>query len=278
MRLGGQLFTRYDDPRRWVSDLKRLGYRAAFCPLKSPAPDDAVGAFAAAAREADIVIAEVGAWSNPLSPDGETRRAAIRFCQEQLALAERIGARCCVNIPGSRGREWDGWHPDNFRRETFDLTVETTRAILDAVRPARTYFTLEPSRWLDPDSTASYQALIQAVDRPRFAVHLDPVNLVNSPRLAALNGEMIREFLEALGPLVRSVHAKDFTLSGKDDVHLCETRAGLGRLDYRALLSGLGRLDADMPLMLEHLKNEIEAAETLGFLRTTAAEVGARVV
>ncbi len=52
--------------------------------------------------EAGIIIAEVGAWSNPMSTDPEEARAALAKCQTQLALAEEIGARCCVNISGSR--------------------------------------------------------------------------------------------------------------------------------------------------------------------------------
>ena len=67
-----------------------------------------MAAYVRAAREADIVIAEVGAWSNPISPDEGTRQQAIRHCQEQLALADRVGARCCVNIAGSRSPDWAG--------------------------------------------------------------------------------------------------------------------------------------------------------------------------
>ena len=129
------------------------------------------------------MIAEVGVWNNPLSADEAERRRAIELCQQKLALAEAIGARCCVNISGSRGEVWDGPHPDNYSSDTFDLVVETTRRIIDAVKPARTYFTLETMPWMIPDSVDSYLELLHAIDRPRFAVHLDPVNLINTPRL-----------------------------------------------------------------------------------------------
>ena len=35
--------------------------------------------------------------------------------------------------------------------------------------------------YLLPDSPDSYLALLEAVDRERFAVHLDPVNMINTP-------------------------------------------------------------------------------------------------
>ena len=44
------------------------------------------------------MIAEVGAWSNPLSPDSETSRKAIVLCQARLRLADRIGAIGGINF------------------------------------------------------------------------------------------------------------------------------------------------------------------------------------
>ena len=47
-------------------------------------------------------MAEVGVWRNTLSPDPEIRKASIRYAIGQLELADRIGARCCVNILGAK--------------------------------------------------------------------------------------------------------------------------------------------------------------------------------
>jgi len=108
MRLGGPLFGDHSDPDKWVAALKKAGYGAAYCPVENAACDDVVNLYAAAAKKANIVIAEVGAWSNPMHPDEEKQKAALDHCKKQLDLAERIGARCCVNIAGSRGEQWDG--------------------------------------------------------------------------------------------------------------------------------------------------------------------------
>ncbi|MCM8756987.1 MAG: hypothetical protein NC823_00715 [Candidatus Omnitrophica bacterium] len=60
----------------------------------------------------------------------------------------------------------------------FDLIVEVVRQIIDAVKPVRSYYTLETMPWMYPDSAESYQSLLQAVDRKAFAVHFNPVNLL----------------------------------------------------------------------------------------------------
>jgi sugar phosphate isomerase/epimerase len=274
MRLGAPIYGDTSEPGKWVELVRKMGYRAAYCPVNTTTQDDIVRAYADAAREADIVIAEVGAWSNPLSPNEEERRKALTHCQESLALAERIGARCCVNIVGSRGEQWDGPHPDNLTEETFERIVATTREIIDAVQPTRTYYTLETMPWMYPDSVESYLRLIQAIDRPAFAVHLDPVNLICSPQRYFGNADLIRDCFAQLGPWIKSVHAKDITLSTRLTVHLDEVRPGLGGLDYRTFLTEMNRLDPDTPFMLEHLPKEEEYIASAAYVRAIASELG----
>jgi sugar phosphate isomerase/epimerase len=274
MRLGAPLPNVFDSPETWIAALRERGYRAAYCPLAPDADDGTVAAYAAAARDADIVIAEVGAWSNPLSPDDATRDAALERCARSLDLAERIGARCCVNIAGSRGEKWDGPHPDDLRDDTFALIVDTVRSIIDAVRPTRTCYTLEPMPWMYPDSPDSYLQLLDAIDRPAFAVHLDPVNWVNSPQRYFANAALIRESVAKLGPHIRSCHAKDIVLRPQLTVHLDEVRPGAGALDYAVLLRELQRLGPDLPLMLEHLPDEESYRAGAAYVREVARREG----
>jgi sugar phosphate isomerase/epimerase len=273
MRLGGPVFADCSDPERWIAALRDLGYSAAFCPVDNAASEETVRAYADAAKAANVVVAEVGAWSNPLSTNEETRQTALTFCQKQLALADRIGARCCVNIAGSRGEKWDGPHPDDLTEETFDLIVESVRDIIDAVKPTRTWYTLETMPWMVPDSPESYRRLIQAIDRPQFAVHLDPANLICSPQRFFANAALLRECFAQLGPYIKSCHGKDIALSNRFMVHLDEVRPGLGGLDYRVFLQELHRLDPDTPLMLEHLPTPEEYALAASHIRTVAREV-----
>lgn len=277
MRLGGHLFGDCADPEKWVAEVGKHGYSAAYCPVDHTASDDTVQAYERAAHAADIVIAEVGAWSNPLSPNEETRRTALALCQSRLALADRIGARCCVNIAGSLSEQWDGPHPDNLTEATFDLIVETVRTIIDAIKPTRTVYTLETMQWMYPDSPDSYVRLIHAIDRKAFGVHFDPVNMVCSPQRYYGNGALIREFCQKLGPHIKSCHAKDISLAGKLTLHLDEVRPGLGALDYRTFVLKLDRLDPDTPLMVEHLATEEEYTKAADYIRSVATGVGVTI-
>ncbi len=273
LRLGGPVDRK--DPEAWVQSLQALGYRATYCPIGANESDETLKAYADAAKKADIVIAEVGAWSNPISPDETQRKNALKYCRDQLALAERIGANCCVNVSGSRNpRQWAGPHKDNLTRETFEMIVETTRSIIDAVKPTRTVFALETMPWAYPDSVESYERLIQAIDRKGFGVHLDPVNLVISPQVYFRTGAMIRNAFKKLGPNIKSCHAKDILL--KEDIttpHLDEVRPGLGGLDYTAFLTELAKLP-NVPLMMEHLPNQDEYKLAADHIRAVGKKAG----
>ncbi len=274
MRFGGPILSQWQGPDEWVAAHRERGYTAAYCPLAPDADDATIAAYRQAADRAGIVIAEVGAWSNPLSPNDLERRAALTKCQAHLALADRIGARCCVNIVGSRGPKWDGPHPDDLTDDTFGLIVDSVREIIDAVKPTRTYYALESMPWMYPDSADSYLALLSAVDRPALAVHLDPANLINSPSRFFGNAHLIRDCFAKLGPFIRSCHGKDVVLRDTFMVHLDEVRPGLGRIDYATLLRELSRLPAETPLMLEHLQTEEDYRLAAEYVRSVAAAEG----
>ncbi|GAB2781797.1 hypothetical protein GCM10027275_26910 [Rhabdobacter roseus] len=278
VRLGGPLFEKYQNPDEWVAALRKEGYRAAYCPVPVGTAPELIKAYAQAARQAGIVIAEVGAWSNPISPDAKMAGEAFKKCVDSLALAEAIGANCCVNISGSKNpQHWAGPHKDNLTESTFDEIVEVTRKILAEVQPTRTYFALEPMPWTYPDSADSYLRLVKAIDHPRFGVHLDPMNLIVSPRSFYDNAALIRECFKKLGPHIRSCHGKDIIL--KEDTYtpqLFECRPGLGTLDYTVFLTELSRL-RDIPLMLEHLSTADEYRQAAAYVRSVGEQVGVQV-
>jgi sugar phosphate isomerase/epimerase len=254
--------------------MAKAGYRAAFCPVGPNADQDTRTRFRDAARDADLVIAEVGAWSNPISIDPIEREKAHRKCCEMLSLADSMGSRCCVNIAGSRGGKWDGPGEENLAPETFEAIVESIRKIIDEVEPTETYYTLETMPWIFPDSPDSYLELIEAVDRDQFAVHLDPVNLINSPRRYFHNSDLLWECFDKLGPYIRSCHAKDTLIRNTLTLHIDEVRPGLGNLDYRTYISELGKIDSDTPLMLEHLTSPEEYSKAFEYVWGIAEKLG----
>jgi len=255
IRLGAPISRPPADPEELALAFRKLGYRAAYCPAVKLGETQRIADLRAAFARHDVVIAEVGRWCNLLDADPQKRAANLQTVTDGLALAEEIGARCCVDIAGSfHPKVWYGPHPDNVGPKFFDAIVENARKIVDAVKPQRAKFTYEMMGWSLPDGPDSYLRLIKAVDRPGFGVHLDPCNIVNSPERFYDHRRLIEECFQKLGPWIASCHAKDLTWDVEMNVHFREVPIGTGEIDYKVYLQCLAALPADVPLMMEHMK------------------------
>lgn len=259
IRLGGPVFNAPADPEALAKAHRDLGYAAAYCPNVSLQDAAGLRAVREAFAKHDVVIAEVGRWVNLLDSDAAKRAANLKLVTEGLALADEVGARCCVDIAGSFNETiWYGPHPDNLSPRFFEAAVENARRIIDAVRPQRAKFCYEMMSWALPDSPEAYVRMLKAVDRPAFGVHLDPCNLVNSPERFYRNADLLNECFDKLGPWIASCHAKDLAWNVEMNVHFREVVPGQGRLDYVTFLRRLAALPHQPPLMLEHLATAAE--------------------
>jgi sugar phosphate isomerase/epimerase len=278
VRFGGPAFTPATDPAAFAEAHRRLGYRAAYGPEIPITDQDRIRAVREECAARDVVIAEVGAWVNLQDPDPVRRHSNFGFVAERLALAEELGALCCVDIAGSWNSEvWYGPHPGNFSRDFFDATVETTRRLIDLVKPRRTRFCLEMMGWVIPSGPDEYLELIRAIDRPAFGVHLDVCNAVNSPDRIYHNDRLTEECFDKLGRWIVSCHAKDLAWVPGMQVHFVEVIPGRGVMDYRPFFRKLSRLPHSVPVMLEHLSTSEEYREGRNWLGQVALEVGVPV-
>ena len=275
LRLGGPSFVKVDDPDELARAHRQLGYRAAYCP-PVPLTDGArIRALAEAFARHDVILAEVGRWVNLLDADSGKRSKNLQTVTDGLALAEAVGARCCVDIAGSfNATSWFGPHPDNLSPQFFDAAVENARKIIDAVKPKRAKFCYEMMGWSLPDGPDAYVKMIAAVDRGAFGVHLDPCNVVSSPEKFYRNTDLLNECFDKLGRWIVSCHAKDLTWDVEMNVHFREVGPGQGALDYVTYLRRLAQLPQDAPLMLEHLPKAEAYADAREHLFATARRAG----
>lgn len=277
IRFGGPLFgVDATDPVAVAKACKELGYGAIYCPPLSPDDEAGCREYGREVARHGLMIAEVGVWVRLAGPSAEETRANVERAIRGLRLADLVGAQCCVDIAGSfHPTSWHGAHPANVAGEMFDAAVLIARTIIDAVEPRRAKFTYEMMQWTLPDSADAYLELIRAVDREAFGVHLDPANLINSPRRYYDTGAVVRDCIAKLGPHIASCHAKDVAMDlDRAIVHLSETRIGTGNLDYGAYLRGLDSLGRDVPLMMEHLRTAEDYAAAAAHVRSVAAAQG----
>ena len=154
-----------------------MRYGAAYWPreiVDCGSENAEIDAFAQAAERHGLVIAEVGVWNNLLDADPRRQRENMEYAIGQLRLADRVGARCTINISGSRNPvHWDGPDARNLTEKTFDTIVDVTQQIIDTAKPRQAFYTVEPMPWLVPYDIPSQSRLIERVNRSRFVVHVD---------------------------------------------------------------------------------------------------------
>lgn len=268
MRLGIASSLHHESPQQWALQLKNLGCKCAVFPLNCNDSKDKIKAYAECAKENDLVIAEVGIWNNMLDPDPEVRKINTDYNIRQLILADEIGAVCAVNIAGTpHGPRWDGGYRENFSEETFDMTVEAIRNILNQANIKNTYFSIESMPWMIPSGPEEYLRLIKSVDHPRFEAHLDLVNMITSPKRYFFNDEFMKKCFDILKGHICSCHLKDIKLLDEFTFQLKECAVGEGSLDIE-LFAKLATLEnPDMPMIIEHLNTDEEYINSFNYLK-----------
>ena len=280
MLLGGTVAGAFDAPEAWERLLAASRFKAVTAPFDCRTPRAEAAHYVSAAKRRGAVIAEVGVWRNCLDPDPAKAKEALRYAKDQLALAEEWGVPCCVNIAGTPGAAgWGAADKSNFTPETYRLTVASIREIIDDVRPVRAFYCIEPMPWMVPDSPEAYLRLLEDVDRPQFAAHMDFVNMINCPRRALAPEDFVEECFSRLAPYIKSTHIKDSRLHpARLTAVLEECSPGEGDLDFEKILGILDRyLLPDAPVLLEHMRTFEEYQAAYACLSGAAARAGVSI-
>ena len=275
MKLGISSALEHTDPHDWALKHKRLGLECVNFPVDHTAGEEVFMAYKEAADEAGLMIAEVGVWRNTLARDPEERERWIRYAIGQLEMADRIGARCCVNVVGTPyGPRWDGGYRGNYSPELWKMAVDMIRRIIDSVRPKYTKYSIESMPWMIPDSPDQYLRLIEDVDRDEFGAHLDVVNMITSPERYFFNELFIEECFEKLDGRICSCHLKDVLLKQEYTFQLEECACGQGTLDIGRYADLASAQDPDMPMIIEHLDTDSEYRDSVMYVRNRLLQLG----
>ena len=268
MYLGISSSLQHTTPEDWAAKHKALGLKAINFPVTYLEGEDKYMAYKKAADAAGLSISEVGIWRNTLAADPAERAKWIEYSIGQLQMAEEIGATCCVNVVGTPyGPRWDGGYRGNFSSELWADAVKMIRQIIDAVKPRHTKFCIESMPWMIPSSPDECLRLLEDVDRPEFATHLDVVNMITSPQRFFFNDDFLRECFSKLKGTIVSCHLKDIKLKEEYTFQLEESACGEGSLDLELYASLASAENPHMPMIIEHLVTDQEYFDSIEYVR-----------
>ncbi|MBO7613813.1 MAG: sugar phosphate isomerase/epimerase [Treponema sp.] len=268
MYLGISSSLKHKNPEDWAAKHKALGLKTVNFPVDCTASEEKIMAYKKAADEAGLTIAEVGIWRNTLAADLTERQHWIDYAVEQLKMADRIGARCCVNVVGTPyGPRWDGGYRENFSQEAWTLAVKMIQEIIDRASPQHTKFSIESMPWMIPSSPDEYLRLIKEVDRPAFGAHLDVVNIITSPDRYFFNDRFLEECFTKLKGKICSCHLKDINLKEEYTFQLEECACGKGTLNIELFAKLATEEDPQMPMIIEHLTTDKEYIKIVEYVK-----------
>ena len=293
MKLGISSALEHTDPHDWALKHKRMGLECVNFPVDHTAGEEVFMAYKEAADEAGLMIAEVGVWRNTLAHDPEERERWIRYAIGQLEMADRIGARCCVNVVGTPyGPRWDGGYRGNYSPELWKMAVDMIRRIIDSVRPKHTKYSIESMPWMIPSSPDEYLRLkvkvleqaeeygghdgrfqgVPEADLGGGDIHV--VNMITSPERYFFNDLFIEECFEKLDGRICSCHLKDVLLKQEYTFQLEECACGQGTLDIGRYANLASAQDPDMPMIIEHLDTDSEYRDSVMYVRNRLLQLG----
>ena len=268
MFLGTSSPLAHNTPEEWAAKHKALGLKTVNFPVNCTEGEEKIMAYKKAADEAGLTIAEVGIWRNTLAADPAERQQWIDYAVEELKMADRIGARCCVNVVGTPyGPRWDGGYRENFSEELWSMAVKMIQEIIDRAQPQHTKFSIESMPWMIPSSPDEYVRLMEAVNRPAFGAHLDVVNMITSPERYFFNDRFLEECFTKLKGHICSCHLKDINLKQEYTFQLEECACGKGTLDIELYAKLATAEDPEMPMIIEHLTTDEEYLESVEYVK-----------
>lgn len=276
MRLGGTVVGQFSTPAEWEALLVCSRFKAVTAPFDCSTPRKDVEAYCEICRRHDVMIAEIGVWKNLFDPDPAAAARALDYAKRQLRLADELRIPCCVNIAGSPGAAgWDAADPLNYTPEIYRRIVDSVREIIDSVQPQHTFYCLEPMPWMIPDGPEVYLQLLRDVDRRQFAVHMDFVNMIHSPRRYLCAETFIDDCFSLLAAHIKSTHIKDSLMDPLAYTTMIrECSPGEGQLNYAAVLRSIHRhLPKDAPVLLEHMHTAEEYAKAYDYVSGIAKEL-----
>lgn len=275
MYLGISSSLEHSSPKQWAAKHAGLGLKSVVFPVDYLAGEETIEAYKSEADKAGLMIAEVGVWRNTLAADAAEREKWIEYAIGQLKMADRIGARCCVNVVGTPyGPRWDGGYRGNFSQELWTVAVQMIRGIIDAVEPINTKFAIESMPWMIPNSPDEYLRLIDDVDREGFGVHLDVVNMITSPERYFFNDRFLDECFTKLKGRICSCHLKDVRLKEEYTFQLQECAPGEGSLDLPLYAHLATSEDPQMPMIIEHLTTDKEYVDSVAYVKSILSQIG----
>lgn len=240
-------------------------------------PDSELSELLTALKTYDVVVFEVGSYTNMIHPDSAVRQENLAKLTRSIEAADMLGCPMIGTISGSCDPvNFFNVHPDNWTLETWKLLVESAKQVLRDTAGMKAALGMEAQVTTNIDGPAAHKKLMEDVGDPRCAVNLDPVNMISLKNYYHTT-ELLEECFDTLGENILGCHAKDtYIFPATQTVHIQELAPGNGVMDYETYLALLSRMEWPRTLLPEHAARE-DLEGGARYIREVAARIGVTI-
>ena len=280
IRLGSYLSrSENESPTEMVKRIREGGFTGA---VTGPEPwnsmkDSELGELRTALKKYDVVVFEVGGYTNMIHPDSATRQKNLKHLATCIEAADKINCPMVGTISGGCDPvNFFNVHPDNWTEKTWKLLVDSMKQVLRDTAGMKAAIGMEAQVTTNIDGPKAHKRLIDDVGDSRCAVNLDPVNMIHLHNYYHTT-ELINECFDLLGEDILGCHAKDtYIWPDKQTVHVQEVCPGRGVMDYETYLVRLSRMKWPRTLLPEHIPQD-QFPEAYAYIRKVAKKVGVKI-
>jgi sugar phosphate isomerase/epimerase len=262
-----------------IKSLKEQDYRGL---VTNPAfidtlSDSELRELNAALKTYDVVVFEVGAYTNMLHPDKAEREKNLKSLSHAIEAADKVNCPQIGTISGSLDPvNFFNVTPKNWTNETWNLLVSGCKQVLRDTSGMKASIGMEAQVTTNIDGPKAHKRLMNDVGDPRVAVNLDPVNMIHLYNYYHTT-ELLNECFDTLGESILGAHSKDtYIWPDKQTVHIQEVASGRGVMDYETYLVRLSKMKWPRTLLPEHVSTE-ELLEGVKYIKKIAAKVGVKI-
>lgn len=203
----------------------------------------------------DMDVAVLGCYLNLADPDKDRLKEIQNRYLANIRFASLLGCGVVGTETGAPNAEYrfeEACHSE----EAFDIFVKNFTPVVRYAEKMGVIVAIEPVCRHIVYSPKKARQLLDAIDSPNLQIILDPVNLLDVWNYKEQK-EVVEEAIALLGKDVAVVHIKDFYV---EDGKMTETAAGLGEMDYTALMKFIKKEKPYIHATLENTSPENAAA------------------
>lgn len=195
----------------------------------------------------------IGAYFNPVHPDGQKVTKGIAVFKDYISHAKELGCDIVGSETGSyNGDKWT-YHPQNRTEEALGRVIGTFSELCDYAKDRGVYVGMEGAFGHVCYDVKTLDRAVRSIDGDNIKIIFDLYNYLDKSNVDKMY-EILDEGLQTFGDRICVFHIKDCVIA--EDGSLRQCGVGKGIFDYPRIIGEIKKVCPDANLVFEGTTGE----------------------